>query len=248
MMDADRAMDMAGLAVEARRKMRQRSSDRVAPRHGTLSAYVLARAFFNLTVLACAIILGPYAAWSKPAVRILMLGDSITAGYGLPEAESLPAVLQAALKKAGHEVQVMNGGVSGDTTAGGLARVGWMLQEQPQIVIVELGANDGLRGLDPKQSYANLDKLLAALRSAKLKVLLAGMLAPPNLGSEYGEEFAAIFPALAKKHGCLLYPFLLTGVAARPELNQADGIHPNAEGVVVIARLLVPYVEKLLGG
>ncbi len=241
-------MGMVGLAVEATREMRHRSADARASRHGALSANLLARAIFNLTVLACAVILGPPTVWSKPAVRILMLGDSITAGYGLPEAESLPQVLQTALRKTGHEVQVMNGGVSGDTTAGGLARVGWMLQEQPQIVIVELGANDGLRGLDPKESYANLDKLLAVLASAKLKVLLAGMLAPPNLGPEYGKEFAAIYPALAKKHGCLLYPFLLAGVAAKPELNQADGIHPNAEGVVVIARLLAPYVEKLLGG
>ena len=174
-------MGMAGLAVEATREMRHRSADARASRHGALSANLLARAIFNLTVLACAVILGPHAAWSKPAVRILMLGDSITAGYGLPEAESLPQVLQTALRKTGHEVQVMNGGVSGDTTAGGLARVGWMLQEQPQIVIVELGANDGLRGLDPKESYANLDKLLAVLASAKLKVLLAGMLAPPIL-------------------------------------------------------------------
>ena len=181
-------------------------------------------------------------------MRILMLGDSIAAGFGLPEAESLPRVLQAALKAAGHDVEVMNGGVSGDTTAGGLARARWMLEAKPQIVIIELGANDGLRGLDPKASYANLDRLLGILESAKLAVLLTGMLAPPNLGREYGQEFAAIYPALAEKYHCLLYPFLLQGVAAIPELNQADGIHPNAKGVAVIARGLAPYVEKLLGG
>ena len=181
-------------------------------------------------------------------MRILMLGDSITAGLGLPEAESLPRVLEADLRAAGHEVVVLNGGVSGDTTADGLTRLNWMLEEKPQIVVVALGANDALRGLDPKLSYANLDKLLGMLKGAKLAVLLAGMLAPPNLGREYDDEFAAIYPALAEKYHCLLYPFLLEGVASVPELNQADGIHPNAKGVAVIASGLTPYVERLLGG
>ena len=239
-------MDMAGLALEARLSVLRRAAAARA-RHGSLARAGLSLAI-GLSLLAGAVILGAGSAWSKPPVRILMLGDSITAGFGLPEAESLPRVLEAVLERAGHDVRVTNGGVSGDTTAGGLARVGWMLEEKPQIVVVELGANDGLRGLEPKLSYDNLDKLLAILERAKLPVLLTGMLAPPNLGREYGQAFAAIYPALAKKYHCLLYPFLLEGVAAVPALNQADGIHPNAKGVAVIAQGLAPYVERLLGG
>lgn len=210
--------------------------------------YVVFSVLFNLVALLGVLIIGAPAAAGKPPVRILMLGDSITAGYGLPAAESLPTALEAALGKAGHVVAVLNGGVSGDTTAGGLARLDWMLAQKPEVVIVELGANDGLRGLEPRESYANLDKILTALEAAKVRVLLAGMLAPPNLGREYGGEFDAMYPALAKKHGCLFYPFILDGVAAKPELNQADGIHPNAKGVAVIVARLAPYVEKLLGG
>lgn len=211
---------------------------------------------FNLMVVAFALIIGAQGAWGKPPTgiggkpssRILVLGDSIAAGYGLPAAESLPAQLQAVLRRAGHEVEVLNGGVSGDTTAGGLARLDWMLGEKPDIVIVELGGNDGLRSIDPKETYANLDKILTKLKAAKVEVLLTGMLAPPNLGAEYDREFDAIYPVLAKKHGCLFYPFVLDGVAAKPELNQADGIHPNARGVAVIVERLVPYVVKLLAG
>jgi acyl-CoA thioesterase-1 len=188
------------------------------------------------------------AAPAPAPFRILFLGDSIAAGYGLPEADSLPVQLQAALREAGRDVAVMGGGVSGDTTAGGLARLDWMLGDKPDLVILELGGNDGLRGLDPKETYANLDKMLTRLAAAKVKVLLAGMLAPPNLGADYDREFDAIFPALAKRHDVPLYPFILDGVAAKPALNQADGIHPNAKGVRVIAERLVPYVAPLIGG
>ncbi len=240
---------MLGLALWARGGKRCGAREGGARPKDAPGGYVPLRALFNLlgaaAILAAAIVAALPAAGKEP-VRILMLGDSITAGYGLPEAESLPVVLEAALRKAGYDVRVTNGGVSGDTTAGGLARLDWMLASKPQLVIVELGANDALRALPPAESYANLDKILSTLDGAGLKVLLAGMLAPPNLGSEYGHAFAAIYPALAKKHGCLLYPFLLDGVAAEPALTQADGLHPNANGVVVIAARLAPYVERLL--
>jgi acyl-CoA thioesterase I len=199
-----------------------------------------------LSAWAAPLIIGASGAWSKPVPRLLMLGDSITAGYGLPSTQSLPVRLQAALEQAGYEVEVINGGVSGDTSAGGLARVDWMLADRPDRVIVELGANDGLRGVDPKEAYDNLDRILSKLDAAKIPVLLAGMLAPPNLGPDYGREFAAMYPKLAAKHHCLLYPFLLDGVAAKPELNQADGLHPNAQGVRVMVGRLLPYVERLL--
>jgi acyl-CoA thioesterase I len=221
------------------------------PGPGRVNAYVSRAAYFNVLALLGAFAAGfaaeAGAAPGKSPARVLALGDSITAGYGLAAAESLPSRLEAALRGSGFAVEVINGGVSGDTTAGGLARLDWMLADRPDLVIVELGANDGLRGLDPKESFANLDKILTRLDEAKIKVLLTGMLAPPNLGAEYGREFDAIYPELAKRHGCLLYPFILDGVAAVPELNQPDGIHPNAKGVDVIVGRLAPYVTRALG-
>jgi acyl-CoA thioesterase-1 len=181
-------------------------------------------------------------------LKLLALGDSLTAGYGLPSDESFTTKLQAALKAQGLNVTVINGGVSGDTSAGGLARLDWLLADQPDDVIVELGANDGLRGLDPKVTYDNLDALLTRLDQRGIPVLLAGMVAPPNLGRDYGAQFNDVFPRLAKQHKALFYPFFLDGVAAQDRLNQADGIHPNAEGVAVIVARLVPYVKKLIGG
>jgi len=206
-----------------------------------------ARPSLACAALLLALIIGAGPAPGKPVERLLVLGDSIAAGYGLPAEESLPARLQAALRQAGYEVEVINGGVSGDTSAGGLARVQWMLGDKPDFVILELGANDALRGIDPKETYANLDGILAKLDAAGVKVLLAGMLAPPNLGPAYGRAFASIYPRLAAAHHCLLYPFLLDGVAAIPSLNQADGIHPNARGVEAMVGRMLPYVERLLG-
>jgi len=221
------------------------------PGGGRVNAYVSRAAYFNvltlLSTFAVGLAVDAEGVLGKPTARVLALGDSIMAGYGLPAADSLPSRLEAALREGGFAVEVINGGVSGDTTAGGLARLDWMLADRPDLVIVELGGNDGLRGLDPKESYANLDKILTKLDEAKIKVLLTGMLAPPNLGAEYDREFDAIFPELAKRHGCLLYPFILDGVAAMPELNQPDGIHPNARGVEVIVGRLAPYVERALG-
>lgn len=180
------------------------------------------------------------------AVRILTLGDSLTAGYGLIEADSFPAQLQAALTERGIDVDVLNSGVSGDTTSAGRARLAWALSDQPDVVIVELGANDGLRGIDPELTRDNLAAILETLRANDVPVLLTGMYAPPNLGTEYSERFNAIYPELAERYGVLLYPFFLDGVATEPALNQSDGIHPNRDGVAVIVERILPLVMRLI--
>ena len=208
---------------------------------------VSVRVFRNLALAAAFVSVFLAApAWTGAPVRILALGDSLTAGYGLAARDSFPARLEAALKARGHDVTLINGGASGDTTAGGLARLGWALADRPGFVIVELGANDGLRGIDPKVTYANLDSILARLKSRGMKVLLTGMVAPPNLGADYGRAFNAVFPRLAKKHEVAFYRFFLDGVAADPRLNQRDGIHPNARGVAVIVDRIMPHVVRLL--
>jgi len=181
-------------------------------------------------------------------LRILMLGDSLTAGYGLASSDALPARLEAALHARGLDARVIDAGVSGDTTAGGLARLDWALADRPHAVIVALGANDALRAIDPAVAHTNLDRLLAALSERGLPVLLAGMLAPRNLGPEYGASFDAIYPELAERHGALLYPFLLDGVATVAALNQADGLHPNEAGVEVIVERILPSVLCLAVG
>ena len=186
------------------------------------------------------------AATASPPLRLLVLGDSLTAGYGLTAEDGFTAQLQAALKDAGRDVVVLNAGVSGDTTAGGRARIGWALGDKPDAVIVELGANDGLRGLDPKATFDNLDAIIADIRRAGLPVLLTGMLAPPNLGRDYADDFNAVFPRLAEQHDVLFYPFFLAGVAAKPDLNQDDGIHPNPKGVRAVVDRILPYVLDLL--
>ncbi len=175
-------------------------------------------------------------------LRILAFGDSLVAGYGLAESEAFPARLQAALAEAGVEAEVINAGVSGDTTAGGLARLDWSLAERPDLVLLELGSNDGLRGVDPADTEANLDAMLARLTGQGIPVLFAGMLAPPNLGSEFGAEYNALFPRLAERHGVAFYPFFLEGVARVPDLNQPDGLHPNAAGVEVIVERILPHL------
>jgi len=181
-------------------------------------------------------------------MTILALGDSLTAGLGLGPADAFPARLEAALKAKGHDVKVINAGVSGDTAVDGAARLDWALSEPVNAVIVELGANDALRGLPVAQAEEALDKLLTALEQKKLPVLLAGMKAPPNMGSDYQTQFDGMYQRLAAKHPTvLLYPFFLDGVAADPKLNQGDGMHPNPAGVDVIVARMLPSVEQLLG-
>lgn len=203
--------------------------------------------FCWLGLLGC-LLLPLTATANGGTVRILVLGDSLSAGYGLSTAEAFPAQLERALRAAGESVTVSNAGVSGDTTAGGLARLDWALAERPQLVIVQLGANDALRGLDPAAAKANLDAILTRLRAEGIQVLLAGMRAPRNLGPGYYNKFDPIYSELAKKHQVALDPFFLEGVALRPELNQADGLHPTAAGVAVIVRRLLPQVRGLLAG
>ena len=192
---------------------------------------------------------GGLQAAAKEPVRLMILGDSLTAGYGLAQGDAFVARLQAALRAEGYAVELVDAGVSGDTTAAGLARLPWLLgsaETIPDAVMVELGGNDGLRGLDPETMYANLDAILTLLADRDLPVLLTGMKAPPNLGAEYGRAFEAVFHRLADKHDVPLYPFFLEGVGLVPGLNQPDGIHPNAAGVAEIVRRILPATKAFL--
>lgn len=186
------------------------------------------------------------AAAAPPPLRLMVIGDSLTAGFGLPLEQSFPSQLQAALRHKGHNLTVFNAGVSGDTTAGGKARLGWALADKPDAVILELGGNDGLRGLDPKEVYANLSAMLTTLKARGIPVFLSGMYAPPNLGVAYGEEFRAVYTRLAREFDVPLQPFFLEGVAMRPELNQADGHHPNTAGVAIMVERILPLIEPWL--
>ncbi len=197
-------------------------------------------------LVAAAMVLSSTVAAADDEVVIVALGDSLAAGFGLPDDETFTTQLETALAAAGIDAEVINAGVSGDTTAGGRARLDWVLADTPDLVIVELGANDGLRGIDPAVTFANLDDILGRLAARDAGVLLAGMLAPPNLGREYGDAFNSVYPRLAEKHGVVLYPFFLDGVAAQPALNQGDGIHPNQAGVAVIVERIMPFVEQAL--
>ena len=180
-------------------------------------------------------------------VRIVALGDSLSAGFGLPANEAFPAKLQAALAAKGVEASVTNAGVSGDTATDGLARLDWSVPEGTDAVIVEFGANDALRGLDPTLTRKALQAIVERLKRRGIAVLLCGMLAPRNLGEDYGRSFAAIYPSLATQAGAPLYPFFLDGVATDPALNQPDGLHPVAAGVDAIVARILPKVEELIG-
>jgi acyl-CoA thioesterase-1 len=196
-----------------------------------------------------ALLLGPAAHADPRRPLIWALGDSLTAGYGLPPAQGFTAQLQAALRRGGVEATVRNGGVSGDTAAQGRARLLWGLRglkATPDLVIVELGANDMLRGLPPAQARANLSRILAELKRRRIPVLLAGMRAAPNLGPEYVRAFEGMYPALARTYGVPLYPFFLDGVAGNRALIQADGLHPNARGVNIVVGRIVPAVQRAL--
>lgn len=187
----------------------------------------------------------PGVAQPRP-VRIVALGDSLTAGLGLPASDSFPPKLEAALRAKGIAAEIVNAGVSGDTASGGLSRLDWSVGDDAQAVILELGANDALRGIDPTVTRQALEQILRRLAERKLPVLLCGMRAPPNLGADYAARFDPIFPQLASAYGVLFYPFFLEGVAAERGLNQADGMHPTAAGVDVIVRSMLPMVEKLV--
>ncbi|HEY0648907.1 MAG TPA: arylesterase [Phenylobacterium sp.] len=177
---------------------------------------------------------------------ITVLGDSITAGYGLPARAALPYQLQVALTRLGAPAQVRAAGVSGDTTAGGLARVDFSVRKDTDLVIVALGANDLLQGQDPRRTRANLDGIVKKLKARKIGVVLTGVMAPVEVGGGYARDFNAVFPAVARAHGVPLYANLLDGVARQPSLNQPDGIHPNARGAAIIAARLAPVVAKAL--
>ena len=201
------------------------------------------------TLLLLALPISPVAAAQAAPQRLLLLGDSLTAGFGLPRDQAFPARLQAWLDGHGARITVIDAGVSGDTSAGGLARLDWALgTDPPRFALVEFGGNDGLRGLDPNELYANLDGMLTRLKAHDVKVLLAGIYAPRNLGRDYAREFDAVYPRLAKRHGLALYPFFLEGVAGDPALNQSDGVHPNAAGVDAIVERIGPSVLKLVNG
>ena len=187
----------------------------------------------------------PARAEATPIV-LVALGDSLTAGYGLGPGEGFVPQLQAALSARGHNVHVRNGGVSGDTSTGGLARLDWAVGPDTQAVILELGANDMLRGIAPDVTRANLTAIIKRLQARNIEVMLAGMLAAPNLGEAYAARFNPIYPQLAKQFGPVLYPFFLDGVAGQRGLNLADGIHPNAQGIGVIVDNMLPSVERLL--
>ena len=199
----------------------------------------------KLTLAVVALLAGLVGAEARP-MRIVALGDSLTAGYGVLSQESFPERLEAALVKRGHDVEIVNAGVSGDTVADGLARLDWALGDGADGVIVELGANDMLRGQDPALTRDSLDELLGKIAERKLPMLVAGMLAAPNLGADYGARYNPIFGELATKYDALLYPFFLDGVAGTAGLNQTDGIHPNAKGVDVIVERILPSVESLI--
>lgn len=183
---------------------------------------------------------------AEQVVTILAFGDSLTAGYGLSRERAFPARLEQALTLRGHRVRVVNAGLSGDTSAGGAARLEWSLAEKPDLVIVELGGNDALRGLSPMQTEEHLAAILKRLQQDKIKTLLAGMKAPRNLGADYYNSFDQLYPRLAERFGVAFYPFFLDGVAGVAALNQDDGIHPNGAGVRVIVERILPLIEGLL--
>ncbi len=198
-----------------------------------------------MTLLAYGVSMASVNADATGAVRILALGDSLTAGFGLAERDGFTPRLEAALRAEGLKVELINAGVSGDTSRGGLARLDWALESDPDAVLICLGANDALRGLPPELTESSLDAIIEKVRERGLPVLLSGMKAPPNLGSTYVKMFNAVYPRVAKRHGVPLHPFFLEGVAAVPELNQNDGIHPNAKGVGVVVQGILPYARTL---
>ena len=197
-------------------------------------------------VVALILICPARPAQAEPATHILAFGDSLTAGYGLPASQSFAAQLEKKLQDSGRSVRVTNAGLSGDTTSGGLARLDWSLQDKPDLVVLELGANDGLRGLDPVRMRANLEAMIERCQKAGSRVILAGMRAPVNWGEAYRKEFDTVFPELARKYGLTLYPFFLQEVISNQDLLLDDGLHPNASGVTRIVDGILPLILEEL--
>ena len=202
--------------------------------------------FVPLTILSLVNVPSNSSEITQPVIKLMIFGDSLTAGYGLKRSDSFSEKLSNALKSKGRNVRIILSSVSGDTTAGGKARLDWALIEKPDAFLLELGANDGLRGIEPSVSRENLESIIKKLKKNRVKILIAGMFAPPNLGKEYSREFNNIYSSLARKYSLLFYPFFLEGVAANPQLNQADGIHPNPKGVDEIIKRMLPIVMKLV--
>jgi acyl-CoA thioesterase-1 len=227
----------------------------MARSYGTSVAAVEGRGWLFLHMLVSGLVvamMGPVFAQTQATgatkpIKVVVLGDSLSAGLGLSASSAFPARLQKSLKLKGIEVDMINAGVSGDTSSGGRDRLDWSVPEGTEAVILELGANDALRGTDPKVTRSALTDILTRLKARKIAVLLCGMLAPPNYGSDYSARFNAIYPDLAKSFGVPLYPFFLEGVAADARLNQADGLHPTAEGIDIIVKNILPTVEAFLG-
>jgi acyl-CoA thioesterase-1 len=217
---------------------------RKVPSKATIANMVFRVLLCNWLIAALAF--GAIAAPPGQPLRIVVLGDSLVAGFGLRPSDAFPAQLERTLKALGYAVEVTNAGVSGDTTAGGLARVDWAVPPGTNAVILELGANDALRGLDPARAKSNLDKTITTLKAGGAEVLLAGMFVPRSLGKDYVRTFEAIYPDLARQHGLILYPFFLEGVAMDAKLNLDDGLHPNARGVAEITKKILPSVEQLI--
>ncbi|HDR46293.1 MAG TPA: arylesterase [Geoalkalibacter subterraneus] len=197
-------------------------------------------------LLLLLLFVSPFTLRAVEPVTILVLGDSLSAGYGLAESDAFPAQLEAALVAQGHAVRVINAGISGDTSAGGVARLEWSLADNPDLVILALGANDALRGLSPDQTRTNLATIITRLQQRQIKVLLAGMMAPRNMGENYYNSFDKIYPELTQEFSVPLYPFFLEGVAGKPVLNLADGIHPNVAGIRVMVEGIMPLVVEEL--
>ena len=248
----------ASIANPARTESRPGRGETTARRglrpYGRMFALVQSAAtFFAAFLLLFIGSLDMTAAQTPPAdssagrsLKLVAFGDSLSAGYNLPGSAAFPAVLEQALRQKGVSVEIVNAGVSGDTTQGGLERLDWSVPDGTDGVILELGANDALRGVDPALTRKNLEVMIVRLAERKIPVLLAGMYAPRNLGEDYAKRFDAIYPELAKKHGLVLYPFFLEGIAGDRALNQADGLHPTAEGVKAIVRTILPTVERFI--
>ncbi|MFA6266380.1 MAG: arylesterase [Pseudolabrys sp.] len=214
------------------------------PSYGEIFGRVQQGAAILLTIAG---LLGPIpASAADNSVKIVVLGDSLSAGYGLAVEDAFPTKLQAALKAKGYDTEMINAGVSGDTATGGLDRFSWSVPDDTDAVVLELGANDALRGVSPDVTKSALDQILSKLDARKIPVLLAGMKSPPNMGPDYVAKFDAMFSDLAKAHGNIFYPFFLEGVAANDKLNQRDGMHPNPAGVDIIVTNILPKVEELI--